>query len=104
MLFQEQAIWLGIVALAGALLPLPQAYYAPLLGGIFCLFAYFACAAWLSKKQGLTWVLGLTAVVFNPFVTLDFAPEAWMVIDSLAIGLLLYLRSQKFEIKLNQEE
>ena len=104
MLFKEQAIWLGIVALVGALLPLPQAYYAPLLVGIFCLFAYFACAAWLSKKQGLTWVLGLTAVVFNPVVSLDFTPEAWMVINSLAIGLLLFLRSQKFEIKLNQEE
>ena len=84
----------SMVALGLALLPLPYAYYMLLRVGICGVFAYLAYEASQSDMPGLTWVLGITAVVYNPFAPLHLGREAWTVINLATLGLLFYLKSR----------
>ena len=83
-----------MIALGLALLPLPYAYYMLLRVGICCVFAYFSFLSYRSKQEGLTWILGLTAAVYNPFVPLHLGREVWSIINLATIGILFYLRSK----------
>lgn len=87
----------SIAALTLALLPLPYAYYMLLRVGMCGVFAYLAYSAWASNKEGLAWVLGITAAVYNPFAPLHLGREVWTIVNLATIGLLFYVRSQSAE-------
>ena len=90
----DQRILVGsMVALGVALLPLPYAYYMLLRLGMCGVFAYLAYTASQSNEQGLAWVLGITAVIYNPFAPLHLGREVWTVINLVTIGLLFYVKS-----------
>ena len=84
----------SMIALMVALLPLPYAYYMLLRVGMCGILAYLAYAASQSNQQGLTWVLGITAVIYNPFVPLHLGRELWTVVNLATIGLLFYVKSR----------
>ena len=91
----DQRILVGsIVALGVALLPLPYAYYMLLRVGMCGVFAYLAYTASQSNEQGLVWVLGITAVIYNPFAPLHLGREVWTVINLATIGLLFFVKAR----------
>ena len=83
----------SMVALGLALLPLPYAYYMLLRVGMCGVFAYLAYTASQSNEQSLTWVLGITALIYNPFAPLHLGREVWTVINLVTIALLFYVKS-----------
>ena len=84
----------GIAALAIALLPLPYVYYT-LLRVVMCgLFSYLAYLSWQSGGQELTWVCGVIAAIYNPFVPLHLGREVWVLVNIAAMGVLAYLLPQ----------
>ena len=82
-----------MIALGLALLPLPYAYYMLLRLGMCGVFAYLAFTAHQLNEQGLAWVLGITAVIYNPFAPLHLGREVWTMVNLATIGLLFYVRS-----------
>lgn len=91
----DQRILVGaLVALGVALLPLPYAYYMLLRVGMCGVFAYLAYTASQSNEQGLAWVLGITAVIYNPFAPLHLGREVWTVINLATIGLLFVVKAR----------
>ncbi len=91
----DQRILVGsMIVLGVALLPLPYAYYMLLRVGMCGVFAYLAYTAYQSNEQGLTWVLGITAVIYNPFAPLHLGREVWTVINLVTIGVLFFVKSR----------
>ena len=86
-----------------ALLPLPYSYYILLRLGMCGVFAYLAYTASQSNEQGLAWVLGITAVIYNPFAPLHLGREVWTVINLATIGLLFYVRSHSHDRQLSDD-
>ena len=93
MQLQKKLILGSMIALGLALLPLPYAYYMLLRIGICGVFAFLAYTSWQSKQEGLAWILGITAAIYNPFVPLHLGRELWSLINIATIGLLFYLRT-----------
>ena len=91
---KKEMIFGSIIALVLALLPLPYAYYMFLRVGMCGVFAYLAYTASQSNEQGLTWMLGITAVIYNPFAPLHLGREVWTVINLATIGLLFFVKSR----------
>ena len=79
-------------ALCLALLPLPYAYYVLLRIGMFGVLAYLAFCEWHTRRQGLAWVIGVAAAVYNPFVPLHLGRELWTVINLVTLWLLWSVR------------
>ena len=91
----DQRILIGsMIVLGVALLPLPYAYYMLLRVGMCGVFAYLAYTAHQSNEQGLTWILGITAVIYNPFAPLHLGREVWTVMNIVTIGLLFFVKSR----------
>tara|TARA_B100001057_G_scaffold429013_1_gene454863 strand:- start:34 stop:345 length:312 start_codon:yes stop_codon:yes gene_type:complete len=99
----QRILVVSTVALGVALLPLPYAYYMLLRVGICGVFAYLAYTASQSNKQGLAWVLGITAVIYNPFAPLHLGREVWTMINLATIGLLFYVRSLSHDRQLSDD-
>ena len=80
-------IIVSIVLLLGAILPLPYGYYT-LLRLVVCLTAIFL--SWLTyKEQMITWlwIMGFTALIFNPFIPIRFGKELWAAVDLVVAGI-----------------
>ena len=90
----QRILVVSMFALGVALLPLPYAYYMLLRVGMCGVFAYLAYTASQSNEQGLAWVLGVTAVIYNPFAPLHLGREVWTVINLATIGLLFFVKAR----------
>lgn len=76
------------VLLLGALNPgNPYGYYVLLRWICFGTFAYLAFQAVDRKEQGWVWVLGITAMVYNPIVPLHMTRGLWSVVNVVTIGI-----------------
>jgi hypothetical protein len=65
----------------------PYGYYI-LLRWVCCtVFAYVAIQALSQEKQGWAWVLGITAVVYNPIVQVHLTRGIWSVVNIISIGI-----------------
>jgi hypothetical protein len=76
------------IALFIALGDLPYSYYQLLRFFICGVGAYGAYLAYQQKRNGWTWILGIIAVLFNPFMKVYFSKEAWQIAD--LIGGLIF--------------
>lgn len=94
MVIRKGLIFGSMVALGIALLPMPYAYYMLLRIGICSVFAYLAFNAWEASDQNFTWVLGITAAIYNPFVPIYLGREIWIVINLGTIGLLWLVKKR----------
>ena len=97
MVIRKELIFGSMVALGIALLPMPYAYYMLLRIGICGVFAYLAFNAWQAGDQNFTWILGITAAIYNPFVPLHLGRELWTVINLGTIGLLWLVNTRASE-------
>ena len=52
-------------------------------------FAYLAFQAAEQKNQSWLWVLGVTAVVYNPIFRIHLTREIWSAINILTIGIAI---------------
>ena len=83
-------IWIpqaiAVVMLLWALNPEnPYGYYILLRWVCCAAFAYLAIKAFAQEKEGWVWVLGVTAVVYNPVIRIHLTREIWSVINVVTI-------------------
>lgn len=65
----------------------PYGYYI-LLRWVCCAsFAYLAIKALEQEKEGWTWVLGVTAVVYNPIIRVHLTRDIWEIINIATIAV-----------------
>jgi hypothetical protein len=65
----------------------PYSYYL-LLRWVCCgVFAYLAVQALESKRQGWVWVLGITALIYNPLIPVHLTREIWSAANVATIGV-----------------
>lgn len=75
--------------LAWALVPSnPYGYYLLLRVVVCGICAYLALAAYERQRQGWVWALGITAVVYNPFIRVHLNREIWSAVNIATIVLL----------------
>lgn len=88
----EKRLWIPqvicVLMLLWALNPNnPYAYYT-LLRWVCCgVFAYLAYQSFEQKKQGLMWLLGITALIYNPIFRVHLNRELWSVVNVVSIGI-----------------
>jgi len=89
------------IALFIALGDVPYAYYQLLRFFICGVGAYGAYLTYQQKKTGWTWILGIVALIFNPFVKFHLAKEAWKFMDFIGgmIFLVYFFKGMKSELK-----
>ena len=65
----------------------PYGYYI-LLRWVCCgVFAYLAFQALEEEKQQWVWVLGITAVIYNPIFRIHLNREIWSIVNVVTIGI-----------------
>ena len=66
----------------------PYGYYI-LLRWVCCgIFAFLAVRTYENEeKQGWVWILGITAVVYNPIIRIHLTREIWSIINVITIGV-----------------
>jgi hypothetical protein len=94
---QRMILWAGIscvpqllacLMLLWALKPHNPYGYFILLRWVCCaVFAGLAFQAFARDKQGWGWVLGITAVIYNPIIRVHLTREQWSIINVLTIGI-----------------
>lgn len=78
----------------------PYGYYI-LLRWICCaVFVYLAFQALAHEKHGWVWVLGITAVVYNPLIRVHLTREIWSVVNVTTVGIAV---ASIFAIKFKEE-
>lgn len=76
--------------LAWALVPVnPYGYYMLLRIVICGLAAYFTFQAVEIKKIGWAWLLGITAILYNPLITVHLTREVWSFVNLVTIGIFI---------------
>jgi len=63
----------------------PYGYYILLRWVCCAAFAYLALKAFAQGKEGWVWVLGVTAVVYNPIIRIHLTREIWSVVNVVTI-------------------
>ena len=64
----------------------PHGYYILLRWVVCGLFAYLTFQAIDQKRTEWAWTLGITAAVYNPFISMHFGREIWSVLNLLTVG------------------
>jgi len=65
----------------------PYGYYIVLRWVCCGIFAYLAFKALDQDHQGWVWILGITAVVYNPIIRVHLTREIWSVVNVVTIGI-----------------
>lgn len=65
----------------------PYGYYILLRWVCCAVFSYLAFQALAQEQQGWVWVLGVTAVIYNPIIRVHLSREVWSVINIVTIGI-----------------
>jgi len=84
------------IALFIGILSMPYGYYQLLRWFICGVGAYGAYLAYGDKKTNWVWILGIIAVIFNPFAKFYLGVGGWKIID-LVGGVLFCVYSRKNE-------
>lgn len=68
----------------------PYEYYILLRWVCCAAFSYLAIKAFAQEKEGWVWVLGITAVLYNPIIRIHLTREIWSVINiaTILVGVL----------------
>ncbi len=65
----------------------PYGYYV-LLRWVCCpIFLYLAHQAYLKNNQPWVWILGVTALIYNPFLTVHLGREIWSIVNIITVGI-----------------
>lgn len=85
----------GITLLLG-IFPAPYGYYQLVKWFICSVGAYGAYLSYEKKNLKWAWILGVTALIFNPFFKFNFSIGFWKAIDLVA-GVLFCVYFKKNE-------
>ena len=78
----------------------PYGYYILLRWVCCAAFAFLAIQSLAQEKKGWVWVLGITAVIYNPLIRIHLTREIWLVINLVTIGIAWY---SAFVLKVESE-
>ena len=53
----------------------------------FVYISYLAYQSFEQKKQGWIWILGITALIYNPFFRVHLNREIWSVVNVVTTGI-----------------
>ena len=67
----------------------PYGYYIFLRWICCAVFVYLAIQAWHIEKEGWVWVLGVTAAIYNPIISVHSTREMWSIVNLVTIGLAI---------------
>lgn len=67
----------------------PYGYYVLLRWVCCAAFAYLAVQALALDKEGWVWILGVTAVTYNPIIRIHLTRETWSGINLLMIAIAI---------------
>ena len=67
----------------------PYGYYIFLRWMCCPVFAYLAIQALTLERSGWVWILGVTAVIYNPIFRVTGTREMWFLINLATIGLAI---------------
>ena len=89
---ERKKIWIPqaivIPLLLWALIPAnPYGYYIVLRWICCAAFAYLAIQALSLGRDGWVWILGVTAVVYNPIFRIHATREIWSIVNLVTIAL-----------------
>lgn len=79
---------IAIFMLFGALADNPYGYYQILRWVIAGVTGYSAYLAYQQNKISWTWILGITAVLFNPIAPIHLEKETWSVINIITAAII----------------
>lgn len=79
---------IAILMLFWALANHPYGYYQLLRWVIAGTTGYLAYLAYESKKNTWTWILAITAILFNPIAPIHLNRETWAVLDIIAAAII----------------
>ena len=65
----------------------PYEYYIFLRWVCCAAFVYLAIQALALQKSGWVWILGITAVIYNPILRVHGTRDMWFLINLVTIGL-----------------
>ena len=88
----SKRIWIPQLIACGMLLwalnPGNSYGYYILLRWICCgIFAYLAVQASKQEKEEWTWILGITAAIYNPIFRVSLNRELWSAVNIVTIGI-----------------
>ena len=85
----DSARLIAVFLLLWALEARPYGFYV-LLRWVLCAVAmYSALEAHGRRKKGLAWILGVMALIFNPFIPVHLGRAMWKTVDLVASILLV---------------
>ena len=83
------------IALFLGILPMPYGYYQLLRWLICGVGAYGAYLSYEKKKIKWAWILGVIALIFNPFVRFYLSRGGWKIIDLIAgVAFCVYFKKK----------
>lgn len=93
----EKIIKIGLaIVMLGCLLDMPYGYYQFVRFATFIGFGFLAYQANQQEKQTEKIVLGVLALLFQPFFKINLGRELWNIVDVIVgFGLLLSLYKKK---------
>lgn len=93
----EKNIKIGLaIVMLGCLLDMPYGYYQFVRFATFIGFGFLAYQANQQEKQTEKIVLGVLALLFQPFFKINLGRELWNIVDVIVgFGLLLSLYKKK---------
>lgn len=65
----------------------PYSYYVLLRWACCGIFAYLTFCAAMQEKKGWLWILGITAIVYNPIIPIHLTRDIWQIINIVTIGI-----------------
>jgi hypothetical protein len=67
----------------------PYSYYIILRWVVCGVFAYLAYQAFEKEQVQWTWILGITALVYNPIFRVSLDREIWSMVNALTVVLAI---------------
>lgn len=102
----KERIWIpqiiAVIMLIIAMNPDTEYGYYTFLRIVCCaVFCYLAIMAHAQKKKEWTWILGITAFIYNPIIKMGMNREIWTVVNVITIGIAIV---SIFSIRRNVDE
>ena len=79
---------IAIIMLFWALADNPYGYYQILRWVIAGVVGYSAYLAYEQGKNAWTWILAITAILFNPIAPIHLSRETWSVLNIIAAAII----------------
>lgn len=94
---------IAIIMLFWALADNPYGYYQILCWVVVGVTGYSAYLAYKQGKNVWTWVLAITAILFNPIAPIYLDREIWSMLDVI-VAVIIFISIFKLKVVANKKE